>query len=213
MTAYYLAKALESTDTQVKILDIDEKRCQELSQKLPKAVILSGDGTDTNVLDEERLKDADACITLTGIDEENVIISLYAQQKKVTKIITKISRPAIISLVKNLGLDTVLSPHAVIANHILQFVRSSQSNSGLAINALYKISDVGEAIEFTVTESFPKRGIPLESLKLKSNLLIGGIVRDNEFILPTGKTVLLSGDKVIVVTTKSDITDLEQILR
>ena len=92
-------------------------------------------------------------------------------------------------------------------------MRSSQSNSGLAINALYKISDVGEAIEFTVTESFPKRGIPLESLKLKSNLLIGGIVRDNEFILPTGKTVLLSGDKVIVVTTKSDITDLEQILR
>ena len=213
MTAYYLAKELETSDTQVKILDIDEKRCQELSQKLPKAVILSGDGTDTNVLDEERLKDADACITLTGIDEENVIISLYAQQKKVSKIITKISRPAIMSLVKNLGLDTVLSPHTVIANHILQFVRSSQSSNGLSINALYKISDVGEALEFTVDENFPKRGIPLENLKLKSNFLIGGIVRDDEFILPNGKSILLAGDRIIVVTTKNDITDLEQILR
>ena len=117
------------------------------------------------------------------------------------------------SLVKNLGLDTVLSPHTVIANHILQFVRSSQSSNGLSINALYKISDVGEALEFTVDENFPKRGIPLESLKLKSNLLIGGIVRDDEFILPNGKSILLAGDRIIVVTTKNDITDLEQILR
>lgn len=212
-TAYYLAREFKGTDVSVKILDINETRCKELSEALPQVTVLHGDGTDQSILDEERLKDMDACITLTGIDEENVLISLYAMQKKVDKIITKVNRNSISKMVKDLGLESVVSPHTIIANHIMQFVRSHQAETGEGVNALYTIYEKAEAMEFTVTEKFPQRNLPIGSMKLRSNLLIGGIVRNDTFILPTGKTTLMVGDKVIVVTTESDINDLAQILK
>lgn len=212
-TAYYLAREFEGTDVAVKILDIDPKRCKELSESLSQTTVLCGDGTDQSVLDEERIDAANACVTLTGIDEENVLISLYAAQKKVYKVITKVNRTSILKMVKNLGLESVVSPHTVIANHILQFIRSRMSSSGEGLNALYKISEKAEALEFTVGEKFKNKGVPLKSLKIRREVLIGGIVRDEEFILPSGETYLMQGDKVIVVTTEKDINDLEQILR
>ena len=224
---YYLAKELLGAGVSVKIVERDEERAVELSGLLPSATILHGDGTDHEVLDEENLKGNDACIALTGMDEENVMISLYAKQLKVDKIITKIDRPSILKLGNMLGLDTVVTPRNVIANQIVRFVRAYTATLGTdddtpaeevvtadeSADTLYKIGDKAEALEFSAGPTFKGLNIPLKELTLKKNLLIGGIVRGKEFILPSGDTCILVGDRVIVVCEENRITKLSQILK
>ena len=209
---FYLAQDLLSSGVSVKIVEKDEDRAEELSELLPKATILIGDGTYQEVLDEENLKGNDACITLTGMDEENVMISLYAKQCKVDKIITKVDRPSVLKLVSTLGLGTIVSPRNVIANHIVRFVRSFSSDKNEGADTLYKIGNRAEALEFTVNDGFKGINIPLKELTLKKSVLIGGIVRDDEFILPSGDSTLNVGDRVIVVS-ETPFTNLSQILR
>ena len=211
--SYYLAQELIQKGVHVKIVEKDEARAEELSELLPKATILIGDATYQEVLDEENFKGTDACITLTGMDEEIVMISLYAKHNKVDKIITKIDRPSILKLVSTLGLGTVVSARNVIANHIVRFVRSYSAATDEAADTLYKIGGKAEALEFTVLETFKGVNIPLKELTIKKNVLIGGIVRNNEFILPTGDSTLNVGDRVIVVSEEKQFTKLSQILR
>ena len=211
--AYYLAQELLRTGVSVKIVEKDEARAEELSEQLPSATVLIGNGSYQEVLDEENLKDADACVTLTGMDEENVMISLYAKQSNVDKIVTKIDHPAILKMVNMFGLGTVVSPRTVIANHIVRFVRSYSAAKDEGADTLYKIGNKAEALEFTVLEGFKGVNIPLKTLELKKNVLIGGIVRDDEFILPSGETTLKVGDRVIVVSEEKQFTRLAQILR
>ncbi len=211
--AYYLAKRLLDRGVSVKIVENNEQRANELSAGLSKATVLLFDGTEQEALEEEKLKDSDACVTLTGMDEENVIISLYAKGQGVGKVITKVDRPSISSMVAQLGLDTVVSPRNVIANHIVRFVRAHQADTGSGINTLYKLHDKAEALEFTVSSNFSAIGVPLKKLGVKNGILIGGIVRNGAFVLPTGSTEFAVGDKVIVVTSIKNITDLSQILR
>lgn len=210
---YYLAEELLRSGVSVKIMEQDEERATELSELLPEATVIVGDGTEQEVLDEENFKRSDACITLTGLDEVNVMISLYAKQCKVDKIITKIDRPSILKMVNMLGLDTVVTPRNVIANDIVRFVRAYSSSSGEGADTLYKIGSKAEALEFTVNEGFKGVNIPLKALSIKKSVLIGGIVRDNEFILPSGDSHLQVGDRVIVVSEQQRITKLSQILR
>lgn len=210
---YYLAQELLHSGVSVKIVERDEERAEELSEQLPSATVIIGNGTDQDVLDEENLKNSDACITLTGMDEENVMISLYAKQSKVDKIVTKIDRPSILKMVNMLGLGTVVSPRNVIANHIVRFVRSYSASKGGGADTLYKIGNNAEALEFTVLDGFKGIDIPLKQLTLKKNVLIGGIVRDNEFILPSGDTTIKVGDRVIVVSEEKQFTELSQILK
>ncbi len=211
--AYYLTLELEKAGVEVKIIESDKARAEELSASLPKATVIWGDGTDQELLDEESLKNSDSCIVLTGFDEENVIVSLYAKQTGVKKVITKIDRSSITNMVEMLGLDTVVSPKDIIANHIISFVRAHQADTGNGINTLYRLYDKVEALEFTVAESFPQKGVKLKDLYLKKSVLIGGIIRDGEFILPGGGTTLEIDDRVVVVTEVKQITDLTQILR
>ena len=210
---FYLAQELLNSGVSVKIVERDEARAEELSELLPQATVLIGDGTYQEVLDEENLKGNDACITLTGMDEENVMISLYAKQSKVDKIVTKIDRPSILKLVGVLGLGTVVSPRNVIANHIVRFVRSYSAAADEGADTLYKIGNKAEALEFTVLDGFKGVNVPLKELTLKKSVLIGGIVRDNEFILPSGDSTLNVGDRVIVVSEEKQFTKLSQILR
>ena len=211
--AYYLAQELLRSGVSVKIVEKDEARAEELSEQLPKATILIGNGTYQEVLDEENLKGNDACISLTGMDEENVMISLYAKQNNVDKIITKIDRPAILKMVNVFGLGTIVSPRNVIANHIVRFVRAYSATQDEGADTLYKIGDKAEALEFTVFDGFNGVDIPLKELTIRKNVLIGGIVRDNEFILPSGDSTLKVGDRVIVVTEEKQFTKLSQILK
>ncbi len=210
---YYLAKELANSNIGVKIIEKDKQRAQELSEELPLSTIIFGDGTDENVLAEENLKNTDACITLTGMDEENVIVALYATQQGVEKVVAKVDRPSVLGMVKKLGLDTAVSPRLVIANHIVRFVRAHQSDNANNIATLYKLHDKVEAIEFTVSDTFVGVNTPIKNLKIKRGILIGGIVRDGKFILPSGDTKFRRGDRVIVVTALKQITALTQILK
>ncbi|MBQ9756657.1 MAG: Trk system potassium transporter TrkA [Clostridia bacterium] len=211
--AYYLTEELLKSGVAVKIIENDTRRAEELANSLPKATVILGDGTDHELLEEENLKGADAFVTLTGMDEENVVLSLYAKQRGVNKVVTKIDRSSIINMVEQLGLESVVSPKEIISNQIVSFVRAHQAETGNGINTFYKLYDKVEALEFTVSQSFIKQGVALKNLSLKKNVLIGGIVRGTEFILPSGESTLLAGDRVIVVTASKQLTDLTQILR
>ena len=149
----------------------------------------------------------------TGMDEENVIVALYATQQGVEKVVAKVDRPSVLGMVKKLGLDTAVSPRLVIANHIVRFVRAHQSDNANNIATLYKLHDKVEAIEFTVSDTFVGVNTPIKNLKIKRGILIGGIVRDEKFILPSGDTKFRKGDRVIVVTAIKQITALTQILK
>ena len=210
--AYYLAKELVKNGVAVKILESDEKRAEELSEELNGVTVLCGDGTDQNILDEEDLKSSDACVTLTGMDEENVIIGLYAQQKNVDKVVTKVDRANVSAMVKKLGLDTVISPKNVIANRIIMFIRSA-SNGEKGMDALYILNDRVEVMQFTIGADFDKKGVPLSKLKIKKEVLVAGIVREGEYIFPSGLATIEEGDKVIIVTTEKKIGCFSDVLR
>ena len=210
---YYLAKELAKSNTSVKIMESDLDRCQFLSEVLPKADVINSDATDQQGLEEENIKGTDACVVLTGSDETNVIVSLYAVKNKVQKVITKIANENVIDMVENMDLDSIVSPKTVIANHILRYVRATNVFASDVINNLYKLNDKTEALEFIVNENFRYIGKKLKDLKLKSNTLIGGIVRGNEFILPSGESEFNVGDTVIVVTEKNQVSDFLEIFR
>ena len=185
---------------------LDTKIGEEITLK---ALVCNSD----EFLEEEKLKDSDACVSLTGIDEENIITSLYAKEKGVPKVVTKVDKPSIINMASQLNLDTIVSPKDIIANHIIRFVRAHQTTSGNSIKTLYKIHDMAEALEFIVDESFKNTDIPLKDLRIRENVLIGGIVRDGKFILPDGRTTLKLDDKAIVLTIDKQITELNQIIK
>lgn len=210
---YYLAKELINANVNVKIIEKDKARAQELSEDLPYCTVILGDGTDEEILEEENLKNIDACITLTGMDEENVMVALYAMQQGVEKVVAKVDRPSVLGMVKKLGIDTAFSPRLVIANHIVRFVRAHQSDNANNITTLYKLHDKVEAIEFKVSDTFAGLNTPIKNLKIKRGILIGGIVREEKFILPSGDTKFRKGDRVIVVTALKQITALAQILK
>ncbi len=210
---YYLAEELAKLAINVKIIEKDSQRAKELANSLPKATVILGDGTDQTLLDEENLKGSDAFVALTGMDEENVITSLYAVQRGVNRVVTKVDNQNIISMAEKLGLDAVVSPKDIIANQIVSFVRAHQAETSSGINTFYKLYDKVEALEFLVTENFNKQGVPLKLLNVKKNVLIAGIVRNEEFILPSGDSCFISGDRVIVVAASKQISDLSQILR
>ena len=211
--AYYLAKELIADGVKVKIIEIDEERCRELDADLTKATVICADGTETDVLEEEGIRSADAFIAMTGMDEENAVISLYAASLGHLKVVPMITSDPLAKMVRRLGLDSVIAPHEVIADQLVRFVRANQVDEGEGINALYRIHDKAEAVEFTVQPDFPGIGIPLKSLRLKNNVLLCGVVRDGEFILPSGETSLAVHDKVLVVTGVKQVTELDQILK
>lgn len=213
--AYYLAKDLCATRMKVTIIDSDIKRCQDLSERLPNALVIHGDGADSELLTEEGIAEVDAFVALTGLDETNIILSMYASQFNARKVVAKINRQSFADLVANNGMvDSVVSTGAVTTELILQYVRAMQNSYGSNIKTLHRI--VGgrvEALEFGVREGIPFAGIPLKDLKLKNNLLVAGIVRPNgTTVIPSGNDALNVGDDVIVVTTNTALKDLRDIV-
>ncbi len=210
---YYLANNLLDAKVKVKIIEKDENHCLELSEMLPKAEILCGDGSDQEVLDEEGLSAADACVALTGIDEENVIVALYASTQNVKKVIAKVDRPTVTKMARNIGIDSAVSPRNVIANHILQFIRANRTKSSTHMDRLYKIGETAEAVEFNVGENCKFTNIPLKELDINKDYLVNGIVRKGEYIIPTGDSRLEVGDDVLIVSAKNMLNDLGDIIK
>lgn len=212
--AYYLTKQLLDVGISVKIIEKDKKRADELAERLPGALIICGDATDKNLLFEEGLENTGAFVSLTGIDEENVLLSLYAKEKTTAKVITKVDRNSFNELIGKLDLDTVIYPCDITTELILQYVRTKQNAMGNNVENLYKlIEDKVEALEFKVGEKAPIIGIPLQEMELKENLIICGIIHGGRFILPHGESVISAGDRIIVVTSQKKLNDVGDILK
>lgn len=211
---YYLTKLLSDTKLKITIIERDAGRCRELSELLPNVMIIHGDGSDQQLLLEEGICRTEAFASLTGFDEENIMLSLYAASRSKAKLITKVNKIAFENVINSLNLGSVIYPKMLTADIIIQYVRAMQNSMGSNVETLYKIvADKAEALEFRVKKDDPLLGIPLEHMKLKDNLLVACINRNGMIITPRGKDTLEAGDTVIIVTTHTGLNDLKDILR
>lgn len=212
-TAYYLANLLVQTGIDVKIIEKNQMRCDDLCELLPKATIVNADGTDNRILLEEGIERAESFVALTNIDEENILLSLFAKTKTNGKLITKINRIAYDNVINNLDLDTTVYPKYITAEYIVRFVRATQNSIGSEIETLHHILDgKAEALEFRIKDDSPLIGIPLEKLKLKNNTLIACIGHNGKIITPRGRDSISVGDTVIVVTTHTGFKEIDDII-
>lgn len=211
---YYLAKMLSDTGIKIKIIEQNFDRCNELSELLPHAMIIHGDGSDQKLLLEEGICQTEAFASLTGFDEENIMLSLYAASQSNAKLITKINRIAFENVINSMNLGSIIYPKLITADLIVQYVRAMQNSLGSNVETLYKISgNRAEALEFRIGKDAPMLGIPLEKLKLKDNLLVACINRRNKIITPRGKDTIELDDRVIIVTSHTGLKDIKDILR
>ena len=212
--AFYLLVQLERLGMNCKVVERSDVRCRALAEEFPHSLIIHGDGTDPELLTEERMAASDAFIALTDRDEDNLIISLYAHQAGVSKVVAKSNRQNYTAIAHSAGVESVVSPKMTTAGQILRLVRGLQNSKGSAMTALYRIAEgKAEAMEFAVTPSTRHLGIPLKDLrqKLRKGILIAVIVRGTKVIIPEGSTTLERGDNVIVVARNSGILDLNDI--
>ncbi|MCR5460917.1 MAG: Trk system potassium transporter TrkA [Acetatifactor sp.] len=209
----YLAKMLDNLGIAVKIIEKNPDRCLELSEALPHATIINGDGSDEAFLKEERIDTMDAFVALTNLDEENILLSLMAKRKVSRKVVTKINREQLNEVIHNLDIDSVVYPKLLTAQKILRYSRATKNSIGSNVKTLYRMyDDKVEALEFVVTENSKITGIPLVKMKRKKGLLIGAIIRNDKLVIPDGQTEIMPGDSVIVVTTHLGLQDAEDIL-
>ena len=211
--AYYLARQLLSMGIQVKIIEISRERCEELSILLPKAVIINGDGTSEELLREEGIERAEAVVALTGIDEENILLTLFARRVSEAKTITKINRITFQDVINNLDLGSVIYPKYITAEAIIRYVRAMRESMDSNIETLYHMFDHrAEAVEFRVDAPSGVTDIPLKELRLKDSLLVCAIYREGRVRIPNGQDSIQVGDTIMVVTTHTGFSDIRDIL-
>lgn len=212
--SYYLAKQLIAMGIDVKIIEQNKERCEELSILLPEAIIINGDGTDEEVLREEGIEYAQAFIPLTGIDEENIMLTLHAKQVSKAKLITKINRSTFKNVISKLDLGSVIYPRYITSEAIIAYVRAKKNSTNSNIETLYHMFDNrAEAIEFRVNEPSSVTGIPLKDLMLKNDLLVSFIYRNGKVQIPSGLDTIEVGDTVMIVTTHTGLDNIQDIIR
>ena len=212
--AYYLAKELLNMGISVKIIEKEKENCESLSVKLPKAIIINGDGTDPDILKEEGIETVQSFIPLTGIDEENIMLTLYAKQVSKAKVVTKINRVNYKQVINNLDLGSLVYPKYITSEAIIAYVRAKKNSMGSNIETLYHMFDSRvEAIEFIVEENSKVSGVPIKDLKLKKDVLISFINHNGHIIIPTGNDEIEDGDTVMIVTKNTGFTGIDEIVR
>lgn len=212
--AYYLAKELLNMGISVKIIEKEKENCESLSVKLPKAIIINGDGTDPDILKEEGIETVQSFIPLTGIDEENIMLTLYAKQVSKAKVVTKINRVNYKQVINNLDLGSLVYPKYITSEAIIAYVRAKKNSMGSNIETLYHMFDSRvEAIEFIVEENSKVSGVPIKDLKLKKDVLISFINHNGHIIIPTGNDEIEDGDTVMIVTKYTGFTGIDDIVR
>lgn len=213
-TAYYLAKMLLAAGSSVKIIDYSLERCEQFSELLPGVTMIHGDGARQELLIEEGIQSIDAFVASTGMDEQNIILSYFAASLNVPKVIAKINRDEFVSMAENMGIDSIVTPKKIVSDVMVRYARGLQNSLGSKVETLYKIADgKAEILEFIVQNDFKYSNIPLKDLKLISNTLIAGIIRNKKSIIPGGNDVLLPGDRVVVMTSGNKMSDLSDIIR
>lgn len=210
---YYLARRLLAVGIETKIVEQDQTRCEHLSELLPKATIICGDGTDEKLLLQEGLSSVDGFAALTGLDEENILLSLVAKKYSRAKVVTNINRVNFSTVLGDIKLDSTTFPRLLTADVIIKYARSMNESLNSNVENLYKLEEgKAEALEFYIKEPSVVTGIPLSRMRLKKDLLICSITRGNQVILPGGQDELRVGDSVVVVTTHLRLGDIKDIL-
>ena len=213
-TAHYLADMLLESGGSVKIIERNPEICERLSEALPKAVILNGDGAEQELLLEEGLRSLDAFVSLTNTDEANILLSIFASGQSVPKVIAKVNRQELVRMAENMGVDSVVSPKKMVGDVIVSYARALENSMGSNVETLYKIADgKAEALEFNVRADSKVIGVPLKELQIKKGILIAGIIRNRKTVIPVGDDMILAGDSVVIVAADHGLRDLDGILR
>lgn len=213
-SGYYLAKRLLEDKVKVTIVESDRNRCEMLSIMLPKAVVINGNGIDEELLKEIGIEHVESLVPLTGIDEENILLTLHAKDVSDAKVITKVNRITFNNVISSLDLGSVIYPKYITSEAIVAFVRAKSASMNSNIETLAHLKDDrAEAVEFVIGEKARVVGVPIKDLTLKENLLIACINRNGQVIIPGGNDEMKAGDSVIIVTTIRGLTDIEDILR
>ena len=199
--SYYLASLLLKDGVAVRLIEHDQARCTELAALLPEACVIHGDATDQNLLENEGVDSCDALVTMTGLDELNMIISLYGSSREVPQVITKLGHIENRSIIDALSLGSIVSPKELCCNHIVRYVRAMQNQTGAAVSVHTIADGQAEAVEFRVDDSVRNCGVPLKELKLKPNVLIASITHGMQSEVPNGNSVFQKGDTVVIVTS------------
>ncbi|MBQ8559876.1 MAG: Trk system potassium transporter TrkA [Tyzzerella sp.] len=212
--SFYLAKQLTTMGMEVKIIEHNRKKCEDLCEQLPKATIIYGDATDHELLLEEGINEADAYVALTGLDEENIITGLFAKGQGVHKIVAKVNEDSRAQMVEGLGIDSLVSAKSATADAIISYVRARQNSySSANVETMYRlVDDRVEALEFIIKEETSYTHVPLKDLRTKPNNLIACIARNRQIIIPSGNDFLQVGDSVVVVTRDKKVQDIQDIL-
>lgn len=209
----YLAKMLSDIRIPVKIIEQNFQRCEYLSEQLPDATIINGDGTNRSLLIEEGLETAESFVTLTNLDEENIFLPLFARKVSKAKLVAKVNRLPYTDIIDELDIGSVIYPKYLTADMILRYVRAMQNTIGSNVETLYHILDnQAEALEFNIRDDSSIVGIPLADLKLKDNLLVCCLTRHGVVSIPRGQDTIQIGDNVIIVTTHKGLRDICDIL-
>ena len=210
---YYLTKGLLGMGMHVKIIEKDFDKCKQLAELFPKASVIHGDGTDQDLLVEEGIREADGFVALTGIDEENIIMSLYAKNNSDAKVVSKINRESYVDLTGQLGLDCIISPKYLTTNSVLEYLRSLDNTESNVESIYHIVNNQIEAAEFKIKEKIPGlTGVPLKDMKTKSNMLICSVVRGRQVIIPDGNTVIELNDSVVVISKEHRFSDIRDII-
>ena len=211
--SYYLAKSLLMSGIKTTIIEINHDRCEFLSEQLPKATIICGDASDKELLSEECLENAGGFAALTDMDEENILLSLYANGISSAKTVTKVNRINFTSVINKLDLGSIIYPRVITAEYIIKYVRSMNNSLNSNVESLYKLEDgKAEVLEFLLKDNSSVCNIPLQELKFRKNTLICCIYRDNQVIVPSGQDCMRPGDSVMVATSGYNVSDIEEIL-
>lgn len=211
--AYYLTERLIDSGIHTTIIESVRERCEFLSNTLPRANIICGDGTDQKLLLQEGLKNFDGFAALTGMDEENILLSLYVKENSKAKTITKINRIKFTEVINSLNLDSIIYPRLITADLITKYVRSMNNSKDSNMETFFRLEDGrAEALEFAISEMSEVVNLPLQQMKLKKNILIGCLNHKGKIIIPSGQDSIQIGDYVVIITLNnsriSDITDI-----
>ena len=212
-TSYYLSKLLLVAGNSVKIIDADRERCKEFSDSLPGAVIINGDPARQELLLEEGIGNVDAVVALTGMDEENILLSYFAAMQNVPKVIAKVNRNEFLPTAERLGIDSVASQIRTVGDVTVRYARALENSMGSKVETLYKLMNGNaEALEFAVNGESKIIKIPFKELPTKSNILIAGIIRGRKAIIPSGDDMIMPGDRVVVISGGGRLNDLSDIV-
>ena len=215
MIAFYLVRMMRDIGMKPVVIENDPETAEIFNESIPDVLVINANGTNRDVLDEEGLDSADAFIALTGTDEINMLMGMYAQREGVPKVVTKVSRSSVLDLIDVERAGSIVCPRDITTNRVISYVRAAESAGSSNVETVYRIAEQSaEALEFIVNENHEDlTGIPLKDLQFKSGILVCAILRKGTVIIPRGNDTIEQGDHVIVATTLKQLTDLSEVLK